>query len=203
MRLISWNLDRWNGAGVADIAALARTHRPDFLLLQEAGKAIDALPAAIGGHYSRAPFPELRHGLAVWSPEPFPPPAILALPFRAWNKPDRRLAQIVRRGDTTIVNIHLPHGQLLLREQLAQIAGGVDGRCAVIGDFNAFGPVFLRGFADVGPRVATHVAKGILPVRIDRCLLRALVCVGATALASRPSDHRAIMIDLADVGTTP
>lgn len=197
MRLISWNLNRWNGAAVADIAALAKVYSPDLLLMQEAKKEIDALPFAIGGHYSRTPFPKQRHGLAVWSARPLSTPESLTLPSAAGNETDRRLAQIIRRGDITIVNVHLSHSQILLRSQLSRIANAIDGPCAVIGDFNAIGPIFLPRFSDVGPRVATHMAKGILPVRPDRCVLRDLAYVGAAALPTGPSDHHPIMIDLA------
>ena len=34
MRVLSWNLLKANGAGVADIARLVERHRPDLVLMQ-------------------------------------------------------------------------------------------------------------------------------------------------------------------------
>jgi len=71
-------------------------------------------------------------------------------------------------------------------------------------DYNAVGPVYLPGFADVGPREPTHLSGNVMPVRLDRCLAHRLVCSMADALDFGPSDHRPIRLELrvAD-GTEP
>ena len=187
-RILSWNLLRQVGAGVDDVAALVAANRPDLVLLQEATAEIDALPARIGGYYSRQPLPRRLHGLAAWSPLPHAKTKGAGYP---------RVAQLLRFDGAEIANVHLSHGQLMLRRQLEQIADAVNGHSAVIGDFNAVGNTELSGFLDVGPRQPTHFAKGILPFRLDRCLVRGLACVGAKALRRGPSDHRPILIELA------
>ena len=55
----------------------------------------------------------------------------------------------------------------------------------------------LPGFADVGPREATHFASNVVPFRLDRCLVHGLACRTADALAFGPSDHRPIRLELA------
>ena len=67
---------------------------------------------------------------------------------------------------------------------------------AVLGDFNLVGPVLLRGFRDVGPRWPTHRMGRVVPLRIDRCLVRGLACEGARVLPRRGSDHRPISVHL-------
>jgi endonuclease/exonuclease/phosphatase (EEP) superfamily protein YafD len=196
-RILSWNLLRRVGATVDDVATLVAANRPDLLLMQEATAEIDALPAKIGGYYSRRPLPGRIHGLAAWSPAPLPEPEILALPHARTKRTGYpRVAQILRFEGVEIVNVHLSHGQLMLRRQLEEIAGAVNGHSAVVGDFNAVGATELSGFRDVGPRQPTHFAKGVLPFRLDRCLVRGLACVGTKALRRGPSDHRPIFIDL-------
>jgi endonuclease/exonuclease/phosphatase (EEP) superfamily protein YafD len=196
-RLLSWNLLRRVGATVDDVAALVAVHRPDLLLMQEATAEIDALPARIGGYYSRQPLPGRIHGLAAWSPTKLPEPEILKLPHAKTKRASYpRVAQVLRFEGAEIVNVHLSHGQLMLRRQLEQIADAVNGHSVVIGDFNALGATELSGFRDVGPRQPTHFANGVLPFRLDRCLVRGLDCVGAKALRRGPSDHRPIFIDL-------
>jgi endonuclease/exonuclease/phosphatase (EEP) superfamily protein YafD len=54
----------------------------------------------------------------------------------------------------------------------------------------------LPGFRDVGPRVHTHVAGDVVPLRIDRCLVRGLTCLEARALLRESSDHRPIVVRL-------
>lgn len=66
----------------------------------------------------------------------------------------------------------------------------------MIGDFNALGTLSLPGFADVGPRCATHRVKGLVPLRLDRCLIRGLRCTNSALLAYGKSDHRPILMDL-------
>jgi endonuclease/exonuclease/phosphatase family metal-dependent hydrolase len=100
-------------------------------------------------------------------------------------------------GEITFANVHLSHGQLLNRRQLARIAAALQGKpSAIIGDYNAVGPIFLPGFADVGPREPTHLSGNVMPVRLDRCLAHRLVCSMADALDFGPSDHRPIRLEL-------
>jgi hypothetical protein len=108
-----------------------------------------------------------------------------------------RLAQVVRIGGITLANVHLSHGQILNRQQLACIVRSIDGAAAVVGDYNAVGPVLLPGFRDVGPRAPTHVVRNVLPFRLDRCLVRGVLCANACVLERGSSDHRPIMIELA------
>jgi len=97
----------------------------------------------------------------------------------------------------TFANVHLSHGQLLNRRQLARIAAALRGKpSAIIGDYNMVGPVLLPGFADVGPRESTHFASNVVPFRLDRCLVHGLTCRAAAALAFGPSDHRPIRLEL-------
>jgi hypothetical protein len=67
---------------------------------------------------------------------------------------------------------------------------------AIIGDYNAVGPIVMSGFKDVGPRLATHFASNVVPFRLDRCLVRGLRCTEAHALEFGPSDHRPIVLHL-------
>ena len=197
MKVISWNLLRQIGATVEDVAALVKEHRPDLLLLQEATKELEALPTFVGGHFHRVPLPDRIHGLAAWSPHPFPRPQAVPLPVsRMPGRVPPRVAQLVRMGDITFANVHLSHGQLLNRRQLVRIASRLEGPAAVIGDYNAFGPIVLHGFRDVGPREATHIQQSLLRFRLDRCLVRGLSCVSARTLKKGKSDHRPIVLDL-------
>lgn len=203
---MSWNLLRLTGAAVEDVAELARREKPDLFLMQEATKHIEALPGLVGGHFHRLSWLGRIHGLAVWSPQHFPPPTALSLPAsRLPGRLPRRRAQIVQVGEITFANVHLSHGQLLNRRQLARIATALQGRpSAIIGDYNAVGPVLLPGFADVGPREPTHLASNMVPFRLDRCLAHGLVCRSSYALDFGPSDHRPIRLelDLAESHTT-
>ncbi len=165
--------------------------------MQEATRAVEALPALIGGHFHRRPLPTRIHGLAAWSPHFLPTPEVLPLPVSPMpGRLPQRIAQLVRLGDVTFANVHLSHGQLLNRRQLLRIAQALSGPAAVIGDYNAVGPILLRGFRDVGPREPTHLARNVLPFRLDRCLVRGLKCLEARALDRGPSDHRPILLDL-------
>ena len=114
------------------------------------------------------------HGLAVWSPHRFATPHALPLPAsRLPGRLPRRRAQIVQVGEITFANVHLSHGQLLNRRQLARIAAALRGKpSAIIGDYNAVGPVLMPGFSDVGPREPTHFASNVVPFRLDRCLVQ-------------------------------
>ena len=94
----------------------------------------------------------------------------------------------------TIANVHLSHGQFLNRFQLRHIMEQMDGPAAIIGDFNAVGPVGFQGFSDIGPRKRTHRAGNIVALRLDRCIARGLVCSASEVLDKgpiRPSSHGA------------
>ena len=212
MRVLSWNLLKADGAGVADIARLVKRHRPDLVLLQEATGAIDALQGRLGGRFAREAMPGRHHGPAAWSPLAFEAVAValplagrLDLPVPIFRAVLPRLALLVRQGELQVANVHLDHGQRANRRQLRHLRDRLPGLDLVMGDFNALGPTSLAGFRDVGPRRATHRAYGIVPVRLDRCLARGLRCTAATALAFGNSDHRPILVELVpdrDVGAT-
>jgi endonuclease/exonuclease/phosphatase (EEP) superfamily protein YafD len=193
-RIISWNLLRLTGASLADLAGLIRRERPDLLLMQEATRTIDGLTAEVGGHYLRTPLPGRVHGLAAWSPVPLPG-SVIVLPLPSGAMFDR-ICQILDLGEFAVANVHLSHGQVLNRRQLRRIAEFLPPRAAVLGDYNLVGPALLPGFRDVGPRVPTHVAGELVPLRIDRCLVRGLACLGARALMRQASDHRPIAVQL-------
>jgi endonuclease/exonuclease/phosphatase (EEP) superfamily protein YafD len=55
----------------------------------------------------------------------------------------------------------------------------------------------VPGFRDVGPRHPTHRMSDLVPLRLDRCLIRGLVCLRADVLERGTSDHRPIMVELA------
>jgi hypothetical protein len=107
-----------------------------------------------------------------------------------------RIAQIVRFGDVEFANVHLSHGQVLNRLQLLRIARALEGPAAVIGDYNAVGPIVMDGFRDIGPRETTHRAHNIIAFRLDRCMARGLRCSDARVLARGPSDHHPISLEL-------
>jgi endonuclease/exonuclease/phosphatase family metal-dependent hydrolase len=198
LKIISWNLLRLTGAAVEDVGALLAREKPDVLLMQEATSHIETLPSLVGGHFHRLSWLGRVHGLAVWSPHHFAVPRALSLPAsRLPGRLPRRRAQLVQVGEMTFANVHLSHGQLLNRRQLARIAAALRGKpSAIIGDFNIVGPVILPGFADVGPREPTHFASNVVPFRLDRCLVHGLACRTADALAFGPSDHRPIRLEL-------
>lgn len=203
LRVISWNLLRLVGAGVGDVAALIAQYRPDLLLMQEATADIAALPGLAGGHLYREPMEGRVYGLAVWSREPIPQPETLPLPVS--KMPGRvppRLAQIVRFHGISFANVHLSHGQFLNRRQLLRIVHALakhapDGPSAIIGDYNAVGPIRIRGFRDIGPRQPTHATSNILSFRLDRCMAHGLRCNASQVLGRGPSDHHPIILDLA------
>ena len=203
MRVLSWNLLTKVGAGAIDICRLVELHRPDLVMLQEATSDIDPLPDHLGGHYVRKPMSRRSHGLAAWSPHPFvstsvtlPSATRFDLPVPVFRLVAPRLALVVELDGFEIANVHLDHGQLANRRQLGQLLESRPRLDAVIGDYNALGMTSLPGFRDVGPRRATHLAYGVVPVRIDRCLVRGLDATDAAALARGASDHRPILVDL-------
>ncbi len=201
LRVVSWNLLRRVGARVEDVAALVKSHHPDLLLLQECTEEIITLPSLVGGHFFRHPMQSRIYGLAAWSPHPFPQTSAIRLP--ASILPGRvppRLAQLINFGGITFANVHLSHGQFLNRFQLRHIIEQMEGPAAIIGDFNAVGPVGLHGFADIGPRQRTHRAANIVALRLDRCIARGLTCHASEVLDKGPSDHHPMVLDMAISG---
>ena len=196
-KIISWNLLRITGASLDDVAGLVRREQPGLLLMQEATRSIDGLTSRVGGHYARVPLPGRIHGLAAWSPTLIPEPMVLALPSGAMF---HRVCQIIDLGAFSVANVHLSHGQVLNRRQLRCIAHALPPRAAVLGDYNLVGPALLPGFRDVGPREPTHRAGDVVPLRIDRCLTRGLVCTDTATLSRERSDHRPIVVRLAAAG---
>lgn len=192
-RIVSWNLLRLKGARLPDIARLVAREKPDLLLLQEATAEIDALPALLGGEYRRSPLPGRIHGLAAWSPHSLPTVRELRLPSGPVIK---RVCQIIDLPEFSLANVHLSHGQVMNRRQLRHIERHLPEHAAVLGDFNIVGPALLHGFRDVGPRAATHLCADVLPLRLDRCYARGLLCLSARALDWCASDHRAIAVTL-------
>jgi endonuclease/exonuclease/phosphatase (EEP) superfamily protein YafD len=194
MKLLSWNLLRTTGATLQDVIQLIQQERPDLMLMQEATREIDELPREIGGGYVRAPLPGRIHGLAMWTPGPLPhQPDVIPLPA---GRIVHRISLVMNLGPFTVANVHLSHGQLLNRRQLRRIASHLPHHAAVIGDYNLVGPVLLPGFRDVGPRRFTHMCSDVLPLRLDRCIVRGLVCRQAEVLPRGSSDHRPIMLSL-------
>jgi endonuclease/exonuclease/phosphatase (EEP) superfamily protein YafD len=194
IKLISWNLLRLTGASLDDVVRLIRRENPDLLLMQEVTGDMDGLTRRVGGQYQRNLLPGRVHGLAVWSPEPLTrAPVVLRLQAGAMFN---RICQIVEVGSIAVANVHLSHGQILNRRQLRRIASVLPHRAAVAGDYNLIGPALLPGFRDVGPREATHVAGNVVPLRIDRCLIRGLSCLEAGTLLREASDHRPIVVRL-------
>jgi endonuclease/exonuclease/phosphatase family metal-dependent hydrolase len=162
--------------------------------MQEVTQEMDGLTARVGGQYQRNLMPGRVHGLAVWSPVPLPNwPVVLPLQPGAMFS---RICQIVELDSITVANVHLSHGQILNRRQLRRIARVLPYRAAVVGDYNLIGPTLLPGFRDVGPREPTHVAGDVVPLRIDRCLIRGVACLEAKALLREASDHRPIVVSL-------
>jgi endonuclease/exonuclease/phosphatase family metal-dependent hydrolase len=197
-KIISWNLLRAIGASLDDIVDLIEQERPDLLLMQEATLQVEGLCARVGGTFSRAPMPGRSHGPAMWSPTPWAhPPMVLTLP--AGSLVDR-VCQILDCGDYAIANVHLSHGQLLNRRQLRRLAKVLPPHAAVLGDFNLVGPVMLPGFRDAGPRRPTFHIVDMLPVRLDRCMVRGLVCRDCGVLPRGRSDHRPIVVHLSFAG---
>jgi endonuclease/exonuclease/phosphatase (EEP) superfamily protein YafD len=194
LKIISWNLLRVTGASLEDVILLIRREQPDLVLMQEASAVIDALPARLGGEYGRAPLPGRIHGPAYWSPVPLAGP-VRVLPLPAGTL-IHRVCQVLDLGAFAVANVHLSHGQLLNRRQLRHIAEALPYRAAVLGDYNLLGPALLPGFRDVGPRHPTHRMGDLVPLRIDRCLVRGLTCGETAVLPRGVSDHRPIVVHL-------
>ena len=194
MKIITWNLLHRAGANIDEVERLIVHEQPDLMLMQETTDRIDILPTRIGGHYARDPLPGRSHGLAAWSPKPFrQPPAALLLQPGVFV---RRVCQIIDLGHISFANVHLSHGQILNRRQLRRISEILPHCAAILGDCNLVGPPLLRGFQDVGPRLPTHEAGSILPLRLDRCFVRGVTCHSATVLGGGQSDHLPIAVQL-------
>lgn len=194
MKLISWNLLHRNGAELAEVARLITHHRPDMLLMQEVTEVFAGLIPLVGGTFSREPLPGRVHGLGMWMPHPFPrPPTVFPVPSGAVV---RRVCQVVELGGMSVANMHLSHGQMLNRRQLRFIAGRLLPTAVMVGDFNMLGPAMVPGFHDAGLRQQTHRMSNLIPLRLDRCLLRGLICTQADVLPRGASDHHPIMLQL-------
>ena len=194
-KIISWNLLRRTGAAVECIAEIIAREEPDLVLMQEATDGIARITDLAGGVFARAPLPGRIHGPAIWSREPWAtPPEIVTLPSGVLVD---RVCQVLDLGDFGVANVHLSHGQVLNRRQLRRIEQHLPARAAVLGDYNIVGPCLLPGFRDVGPRRPTHAMAEIVPLRLDRCLVRGLVCHDRTVLPRGLSDHRPILVQLA------
>ena len=194
MKLISWNLLHRDGAGVVEVAALINRYQPDLLLMQEVTELFHGLVPTVGGVFDREPLPGRAHGLAMWMPHRVArPPQIIALPAGAVV---RRVCQIVVLDGLTVANVHLSHGQVLNRRQLRFIERILPHHAALVGDFNMLGPALLPGFHDAGPREQTHRMSNLVPLRLDRCLIRGLVCTKSEVLPRGKSDHHPIMLQL-------
>lgn len=194
IRIISWNLLHSVGASIQDVMTLLEREKPDLLLMQEATQEIDQLPDLMGGYYARSPLPGRIHGVACWSRVPFSrAPRTCVIPS---GMIVRRIAQIIRLPSITVANVHLSHGQIMNRRQLRRLSAILPAPAAILGDFNLVGPTLVPGFADVGPRAPTHRMVDIVPIRIDRCLIRGAICESARVLPVFASDHRPIMVTL-------
>lgn len=193
-KIVSWNLLRRTGAAVDCLVTLIEQERPDLLLMQEATKEIAALKDRVGGVYAWAQLPGRIHGLAMWSPIPWAkPPEIVTLPPGVLID---RVCQVLDWGEFGVANVHLSHGQVLNRRQLRRIESHLPVRAAVLGDYNIVGPALLPGFRDVGPRRPTHAMVDVLPLRLDRCLVRGLVCHERMVLPRGLYDHHPIVVRL-------
>jgi endonuclease/exonuclease/phosphatase (EEP) superfamily protein YafD len=195
MKIISWNLLHKAGATLDEIERLVHREQPDLMLLQETTEAINELPARLGGYYARDPLPGRTHGLAAWSPNPFrEAPSSLELQPGMLVK---RVCQIVVLPEFTVANVHLSHGQLLNRRQLRRIFSILPKHAAVLGDCNLVGPCLVPDVRDVGPRDPTHMMVRYVPLRLDRCFARELVCQETRVLPKGMSDHNPILVRLA------
>jgi len=192
--ILSWNLLRAVGAPLDEVVALARNVKPDIFLMQEAIGAFDRLPEIMGGYYARIPLPDRIHGTACWSRFPFArAPVSCALPSGLMV---RRTAQLIDFGSFSIANVHLSHGQILNRRQLRHVAPMLRHHALVMGDFNLVGPALMPGFQDVGPRAPTHRMADMLPIRIDRCMVRGMTALETAVLPNQSSDHHPIRVRL-------
>ena len=177
-----------------EVAHLIEREHPDLVLMQEATHLIDALAERVGGYYWRQLLPGRIHGLAIWSrAKPLASPRVVPLQAGAMFK---RVGMVLDTAEFSVANVHLSHGQMLNRRQLRRVVSTMGPRAAVLGDYNLVGPTLLPGFRDVGPRMPTHVCADLVPLRIDRCLVRGLECDASRVLPRQSSDHRPIVVHL-------
>ena len=197
MKIVSWNLYYKSGATLEHVSTIIEQEQPDILLMQEATPGIDDIISKAGGDYSRQAWHGKSYGLAAWVAKGQIDSGLMPLPRSPVPSIfPRRAAQVLDMGSFRIVNVHLSHGQVLNRRQLATIAKNVPGPLAIMGDFNIFGPAKIRGLRDVGPRYSTHRVQKVVPLRLDRCLVRELGCRDSKVLEQGRSDHRPIMLEL-------
>ncbi len=195
VKIVSWNLLRRTGAAVDCIVRMIEREAPDLVLMQEATEEIAAITDHVGGVFSRVPLPGRIHGPAIWSRTPWiKAPEIVSLPPGILVD---RICLVYDLGSFGVANVHLSHGQVLNRRQLRRIEQHLPRRAAVLGDFNIVGPALLPGFRDVGPRRPTHAMAEMVPLRLDRCLARGLICHHRAVLPRGLSDHRPIVVHLA------
>jgi endonuclease/exonuclease/phosphatase family metal-dependent hydrolase len=193
-KIVSWNLLRSSGAGLKEVVDLIAAERPDLLLMQEVTPGFQAICDTVGGYFVRTAMPGRVHGLAVWSPAPLDAkPTVASLPRGALYE---RICQVAQLRGIAVANVHLSHGQVLNRRQLRRIAELLPDRAAIFGDFNIVGPHLVPSFRDVGPRSPTHRMGDLVPLRLDRCLVRGLVCRDARVLPPQSSDHHPVVVKL-------
>ncbi len=196
LRLLSWNLLRRTGVSCAELARLIEAQEVDIALLQEVTEEFEALPSLVGGAFVRHALPGRIHGPAIWARNGLALPRRVPLVSRAI----RRHAVMADIDGVSFASVHLSHGQLACRRQAREACDSLLTASAVLaGDFNMVGPLKLEGFREVGPREPTHYARGLLPVRIDRCFVRGFTCRQSRALDRGRSDHRPILLDLTAV----
>lgn len=191
LKIISWNLWHRGGALIGDLASLIEAEKPDLLLMQEAKPPLDGLTNFVGGVVHWQPMQQRVYGLAAWSPHELNtfysvPLPVSPLPLRM----PPRLAQLLTLGGISIANVHLSHGQILNRRQLHAIAQATEGPTVIMGDYNAIGTIRIPEFSEVGPLGVTHR----LQTRLDRCIVRNLVCAKSRVLSRGPSDHHPIEV---------
>src|SRR5262249_37037492 len=80
---------RLTGADLEDVAGLIGREKPDLLLMQEATRHFEALPALVGGHFHRLSWLRPGHRLSGWGPHRLPPPPPPAVPPPPRPRPAR------------------------------------------------------------------------------------------------------------------
>ena len=198
LRVLSWNVLRRCGATPGEVAAWVHAEAVDLVLLQEADDTFRSLSALLGGEYQGRAFDGGPDGLGAWSRAGLQDVRWLDLemPDNGPKMRRKRRAMVITANGTKVANVHLSHGQMLARRQFAQAAGAIGEQGAVVGDYNMVGPVWVDGWMDAGPSTWTHLAKGLVPLRLDRCLVRGMQCDAPRALRRGSSDHRPIVFDL-------
>ena len=195
MKLISWNLLRLVGASLSEVVSLIEREQPDIMLMQEATHDIDPLPDRVGRGVctGAAAGPGARvGGLDAKRLAGAPPGDAVAVGLDgAPGRADHRSRAIhnCQRAFVARANPQPPATP-------AALPPGCRTHAAVVGDYNLVGPVLLPGFRDAGPRRPTHRMSDVLPLRLDRCVVRGLHCEDAAVLPRGASDHRPITVRL-------